>query len=165
VGERLEALLARGPAAALEPLRGERAPAAAQGRVHLRLDERLLDRVLEAPARLALEQRVGQAHEVVALGEPLEDLPDLGDGGVGREHGRLVGGRAAEPSQRHDAPVQKTPPKTAPRASTSRSAGVSAATRISEASSGVRAMCSRDARSASNHSTSSVCAARMPCCR
>ncbi len=105
VGQRLEALLACRAAAALEPLRREEAAPAQELRLDARtaFDACLLERAPEAPRRLAGERGLGQPLEVVARLEPLEDLLDLRDGGVGREDGRLVGGRAPEPTEGDDA--------------------------------------------------------------
>jgi hypothetical protein len=119
--QRLEPLLASVAGAALEPLRGEQAPLPrALGR-HARLDQRLLQRVLEAPGGLAGEHRVGTAR-CDRVGEPLEDLADLGDGRIGREHVGRVRGCATQAPQRHDTACPEDAAEDGPARRTSRSA-------------------------------------------
>ena len=102
-GQRLEPLLARLAAPALEPLGRERLAPPHELRVGAGGAELLLERVAESPGRLLGDRGIGHLLDVAALEQAREDLLGLDDRGIGREHRLLVGGRAAEAPERHHA--------------------------------------------------------------
>ena len=101
--QRLQPLLARVAAAALQPLRRERlAPPASSEAASASSRRRSSVWQNVQAISSGIDGRLVPLEEP-ALPQALQDLLDLGDGRIGGEHRRLVGGRGREPPERDHA--------------------------------------------------------------